>query len=482
MMRHFVALLISLMALSCSRADRTDAVVKVDPGCIVSRDYIGNGVQWDPYALDYGTGRVELSESDWAKLYSRLDFMKPAFIRLMIGTRSYVRDGVITEDIGQLARILDYCQSRNVSVMFGDWGGGLVDAKSGKIDSELIGNLSALVYNLVIDRGYDCIKYCNIINEPNGYWSSADGNYDLWISAVKCFSNALEALGIGDKLLIAGPDAAIWTDREVSWVSRFAGDFPVGSSLYDIHTYPSKCTVNSGKYSEIIRAYRQAAPSSSRMVMGEIGFKFVEEADSSYLAGNERRIAAKPHASRTDSQMYVYDYMYGTDMADALFQTVNEGYSGCVAWMLDDAMHYNESKDKLKIWGFWNILGDEIFGPEEEEVRPWFYAWSLLCRFFPAGSDCLKVNVEGNVKAASAVRGGKMTIAVVNVSGEKVSVSIDPGKDIRNATEYVYGQGLFKVKDDCEMLPASTGIDLKAGKCVRMEMEPESLVVISEME
>ncbi len=61
--------------------------------------------------------------------------------------------------------------------------------------------------------------------------------------------------------------------------------------------------------------------------------------------------------------------MYGTDMADALFQTIHAGYSGCIAWMLDDAMHFKEAPDKLKIWGFWNIFGDEIFGAGEERVR-----------------------------------------------------------------------------------------------------------------
>ena len=40
--------------------------------------------------------------------------------------------------------------------------------------------------------------------------------------------------------------------------------------------------------------------------------------------------------------MSVYDVAYGLDMADALVQTLQAGYSGTVAWMLDDAMHNNE--------------------------------------------------------------------------------------------------------------------------------------------
>ena len=156
--------------------------------------------------------------------------------------------------------------------------------------------------------------------------------------------------------------------------------------LYDIHTYPSKVTVNSGEYADIIAAYKEKIPERKKIVMGEIGFKFVEKADSLYQKENIRRARSKVNASLEDSQMFVYDYMYGTDMADALIQTVNTGFSGSIAWMLDDAMHSNEAPDKLKIWGFWNIFGEECFGAEEENVRPWYYAWSLLTRYMPAGT------------------------------------------------------------------------------------------------
>lgn len=79
---------------------------------------------------------------------------------------------------------------------------------------------------------------------------------------------------------------------------------------------------------------------------------------------------------------------YGIDVADAVMQTAACGYSGCVVWMLDDAMHMNEP-GKLKIWGFWNILGEERYGAGKERIRPWYYAMSLLCRYFPQGAQIL---------------------------------------------------------------------------------------------
>lgn len=94
--------------------------------------------------------------------------------------------------------------------------------------------------------------------------------------------------------------------------------------------------------------------------MGEIGLKYVAPEDKALNELNRLRAETYKYASIEDSQMSVYDVAYGLDMADALVQTLQAGYSGTVAWMLDDAMHNNEAPDKLKIWGFWNSFGDEF--------------------------------------------------------------------------------------------------------------------------
>ena len=70
----------------------SQTVVSIDTKQIVSEGYIGNGAQWDPYQLDYGKGRMEISEADWKKMYDRLDFMRPQFIRVMTNTTSVMKD------------------------------------------------------------------------------------------------------------------------------------------------------------------------------------------------------------------------------------------------------------------------------------------------------------------------------------------------------------------------------------------------------
>ncbi len=480
---NIILIVLSLFCLdSCgSRQDKVfseTTLITVDAGRIVSTGYIGNGVQWDPYELDYGNGKVEISAADWKKLYERLDFMKPSFIRLMVNTRSALANT-------SLAGILDYCQSRGVTVMFGDWGWGLVDSKKETINESNLDAAAELVRHLVVDKGYDCIKYYNLINEPNGDWSSTDGKYELWLSAMKYLYSRMSEAGIADRVPLVAPDVAIWDEGTAWWVSRAAADMGSELGLYDIHTYPSKCTVNSGEYSEIIRAYKANVPAGEKIVMGEIGFKFVEEADSLYQIENQRRIGEYANASVHDSQMFVYDYMYGTDMADALFQTVNEGYSGCVAWMLDDAMHNNEAPGKLKVWGMWNIFGDEIFGAEQEVVRPWFYAWSLLCRYMPEGSDFYTVKVEGSpaVKAVCGVKNGAKTLAFVNVSDTPVDVKVSAKglEKFEAAEKYVYAEGMLKIDGDCGLEPSETEVCLDFARGVDFSLGAESMILITEI-
>jgi hypothetical protein len=466
--------------ISAPEADTYDCTVSIDASSFVSTGYIGNGVQWDPYEVN------DISEADWQKLYNRLDFMKPQFIRMMHNISEKSENGVLINESGldHLTHLLDYCQSRDITVMFGDWGGSLADPEKGTINETLLRNVAAYLDFLINKKGYDCIKYYNLVNEPNGDWSQTKGDYTLWSRAVKFFWEEAQKLGLDRKIKMAAPDIAIWTAEETFWVSNTVRDFPEATGIYDIHTYPSKVTVNSGEYTEIIKAYKDVSAPGSKIVMGEIGFKYREPEDAAYQAENLKRAENLAHASIEDSQMYVYDYMYGTDMADAVFQTINAGFSGCVAWMLDDAMHFKEP-GKLKIWGFWNIFGDERFGSEHEVVRPWFYAWSLLCSYLPRGTDFYTVNVSGidGVKAIAAVHKGKRTIAVVNVAKEerKVNITAKDFADMDKVRKYVYGEGLFTITGDCTMHPVATDMDFSPSKGEILKMPGESLILLTEL-
>lgn len=481
-MKNIGIFFLSVFLLSCSQKE-FDAVVSMDATVIVNDSYIGNGAQWDPYQLDYGKGKLEISEADWKKLYDRLDFMRPQFIRIMINTSAFLDRGKWRPEKGMetLSKMLEYCQSRGVTVLFGDWGWSVLDTQEARINEKNMRHAAKLLDYLVHERGFTCIQYYNLINEPNGDWAATNRSYPLWASSVRQFHTYMEQVGVVDEVCLVGPDVAIWDKGEAWWIDSTAVQLGDRVGLYDIHTYPSKITVNSGIYSNLISAYKNRVPEGKKIVMGEIGFKFVEEADSLYKQENIRRAKAKGHASLEDSQMFVYEYMYGTDMADALFQTVNCGYSGAVAWMLDDAMHANEAPDKLKIWGFWNIFGEEQFGAEEETLRPWYYAWSLLTRYMPAGSKIYKTQVAGDlaIKAILIEKEGHYMLAVVNVSKEAKEVKIASIQMpvLSGCKKFIYAKGTLKTDGDAILLPNEANLTLHLAKGMHLALPAESLLV-----
>ncbi|MFD2145943.1 hypothetical protein [Mucilaginibacter antarcticus] len=124
-MSKYLLSILYLAAWLLSGNAHGQVVIKVRPAESLATSYLGNGVQWDPYETK------DLSDADWQKTYKRLDFMKLGFARVVINASLYCKTAPIGErpvyDFNSptarvLYKILDYCQSRNVTVVLGEWG------------------------------------------------------------------------------------------------------------------------------------------------------------------------------------------------------------------------------------------------------------------------------------------------------------------------------------------------------------------------
>lgn len=397
---------------------------------VISNNFIGNGVQWGGYDIvnSWLSGN-SLSESDWDKLLTRIDYLSPKILRIIVTPSwSYDRGGVYDPNYRTqiLFRILDYCQKRNIDVMYGEWGHRYNNNDVSQIDSSWI-NMSIQFLDYLLNvRGYTCIKHLNIVNEPNGDWSSTKGDYELWRDIQLAIIAEMKKYSI-TTVKLAAPDVAVWDGGYTPWLKRAVKDLGENMELFDIHTYPGQKIVHQNEFSELLRSYKKAIPDDSQIILGELGFKYTSK-DPELLVDNQSAIDDDRYAGE-DSNMKIYDSFYGIDMADAMIQAMRVGFSGVIVWNMDDAMYnYPTAPDndwvtkKLKRWGFWNILGDEVFeNALDEDIRPWFYPVSLLCRFFPKGADIYNVilpDKEG-VRAIFVRKGNAVTIALVN-SGTSV--------------------------------------------------------------
>lgn len=462
MKNHPLVAAAMLFAVACSRPVEVRVSQEVLNPC-----YLGNGVEWDPYDEAVSWGH-DLTEADWDTLYARLDYMKPQYVRCMINSPFTYYTGSGFEDTrhaDKLLKLLSYCQSRGVMVVYGEYNPPAWEMKGSQEWVEA----SVRHLNYLVDgQGFDCIRHFVIFNEPDGNWASTNGDFAFWKEMVRRFRAEMDKYpALKENVSLAGPDAVIDYRNPASpydaagWLKATVEEVPeIG--IYDMHAYPGQRYVRSGEFEKTLRQMKALA--DKPIILGEAGFKyFSDPADSSLAKEYWRRVEGHPFTKGSDCNMLVYDTFYALDMAVMLCSVMNSGFSGAAAWMLDDAMHSNGDSGRtedVKLWGMWNILGAEVFGdPSQEEIRPWYYTWSLMCRHFPAGSRILKLEAslpDGVSATAARTPSGTYSLAFVNVSDQPVELSVRLPEPCEG-----YSLQLFTDKlEDASPLPASDVLTL----------------------
>lgn len=470
-----MTLLASLLLAITACSKKEEVTITVSPE-VINAGYIGNGAEWDPYDEAKAWG-ASVSDKDWEKLFKRLDFMKMQYVRCMINSPYVYYDAATgsydkTRNLESISQLLKYCTERGITVIYGEYN---PPTWAMKQDPKWVDMSVDYLNYLVNDLGFSCIKYFTIFNEPDGNWASTNGDYAVWKEMLYRFDRKMKAYpGLSEKVRFAGPDVVADYKNDASafdaegWVKQSVADADSLIGIYDIHAYPGQAEVRGGNYGEILARYKQHIPEGKKIVLGEAGYKYWREADSLLMAEYNRRVEGHPYTKGSDCNMLCYDYFYGLDMPLLNMEVMNGGYSGMAVWMLDDAMHSSGDSGKtedVKIWGMWNILGEEVFGkPEEEEIRPWFYTWSLMCRYFPAGTDILRSSVSSIDKDIYAVAGqcnGKQTVAIVNVGNKDKDIRLILPQAMKNASVYIYQEENQPKDADGFPTPLKKGLDIK---------------------
>lgn len=496
-MKKIIILIIPLCVMffhfSCSLSLSEKVNVEISKE-VVSTDYLGNGVEWDPYDEAELWG-ASISEEDWQKLFTRVDFMRPGYIRLMINSpfRYYNPETGIYDknrNIESLLRLLQYCQDNDITVIYGEYNPPTWEMKA---DQRWVDMSVDYLNYLVTDLGFSCIKYFVIFNEPDGDWASTNGDYQLWKSMLLRFSKKMNEYPLlSEKVKFASPDVVMDYKNPVSefsapeWVSKTASDVDHLVGVYNVHAYPGQHQVRSGQFTKVLAEHKAGVPEGKKIVLGEAGYKYWREADSLLMKEYLRRTENHPFTKGSDANMLVYDYFYGLDMPLLCMDVMNAGYSGIAAWMLDDAMHSNGDSGNIKdikLWGMWNILGEEVFkDASQEEIRPWYYTWALMCRYFPAGSDILKteLNFDENLRVSAAEYNGHYVIAAVNVGEEDKELSISLPEEIDNASLYVYEEERRPTNEYGHPVPLETGRNI--GNRFETKIKSKSFILLTNMD
>jgi hypothetical protein len=214
---------------------------------------------------------------------------------------------------------------------------------------------------------------------------------------------------------------------------------------------------------------RKNDPEAPGFFVGETNFKPREQRIN---PPKEFRYNGQPIPNTgKDSTTAVFEWQNGVDMAVNAIQKMRGGLLGAIAWQFDDAMHtQDDSGVDLKRWGFFDSMGEEYSGRADlEELRPWFYTWTLMCRSFPSGMQILDVEngLGDGISAVAGRLGDRWVVALVSVNPEPrtVRVSWANGPQQADLRQYVYFEDLWPRSENGEPLPVrdEAEVDLSSG-------------------
>jgi hypothetical protein len=424
---------------------------------VAVENFHGIGAEWDPqFWADFNL-QMGVTEGDWQTVINRIRWMRLPVVRMMMQLKWVTRgDGVFdweTPAMKSMYRHLDVCQQQNITIYLTEWqrrfGSKVL---FGGVDSpryaEAIGTCLDYLINV---RGYTCIKYFILSNEPN----LGGGDWARWKTGV-----ANVARVIADRKLpvqVVGTDESLGDDWHRRGVDEMAGLFDV----WEVHQYVSRESVRNGLFEQTMRQLWDYPLARDP----DVKRKF-------FMIGETGMLDGMHNANLND---YIDTYDYGVFMADLAVQATRAGTGAITAWMLEESSHPDFN------WGLWkNKKGNFA-------LKPWFYTWSLLVRNFLPGStvyriDPLPANMRGmaaQTPSPSPDTGPGWSFCLVNRDSSDSVVTVRvPAAGTVPLKRYVYSRASAVADADGFPLPVEVSdVDLAAG--VEVNVPADAVVILT---
>jgi len=450
-MKNFVIFLVfySLVFSSCKNSKK-DVEVVVDASVVISQMQAGIGVNFTNLVDSFPVVQLEhqyrsyggscwganppLSDTaSWQKIWNYADWLGFDFARLLTTRNMYEPErGLNTYEstsMKMLYHYLGYCQSPNVSLFLkifnnnGEWLA-VPDAKGNSVrvlqsapnNIELYtqGMIDLLKY-LVNEKGYSCIKYFCITNEPFENWSWYIGKfnpdtYESPVAAYKLMSEKLKASGLAVKL--SGPDVSIYSSSKIH---PERNEFFEHFGAYDIHSYVTRFVYDK----DSVMLFEDGG-------IGEVNRIVDTEKQYAEWKNHGKENGNKPFFI---TEMGSFKYGFGEDTIGmstypALLKDVqsvlrysNIGLDGFMRWSFLNRGNLDGQWQFVNTWD----MKKNTFLPADN-IKPQnvpFFMWGMLSRFVPKYATILKTSVDGGV-----IDGYKRVFTAAYMSPENNNISI----------------------------------------------------------
>lgn len=387
-----------------AETNRTPHTIKIDPGTVIQEDFLGVGVNTIPTALMPGQTQFGYTEAHWEMDSKRIQTIRPKVARVWFQIDwMEPRKGSYTWDSMEMKAFYKYLDAfkaagTEIELNFG-WKVGskvhdwfiLPDTDpwtSAPADLDAYAkSASALLRELIMNRGYDNVKYLTFYNEPNGNWDfEAPGDQQAYYAEmVRKTSQQLASDGLRDRIEIWAPEesgAPAWT----KYMKDHVDDHIDG---YSFHVYGE--------------AYEGLGNTIS-VRKDDVGGKPLHLTEFGWADDN---------ASNWDA-----------GYANTVIQAANMGVKSALMWQLNGVWSYDPFGGTNGTYTMWDAL---VLGLEPRKT---FYIAGMLNRYIPEHSQVVAVDTGGSAEvraAAFKTDDGDFTVLVETKPGSEKELTLDFG-------------------------------------------------------
>lgn len=345
----------------------------------------------------------------WADIYRHVRWLGLNFIRVEIDMRMYhpAREVFDWNNVEMLTlyRILDNCQANHADVFFTqmwqdvDWNcfEGVSRLQSApKSISHFVTALATLMEHLIKIKGYTCIRWLCISNEPGHpitWWLGPSGIPQSLMPALKNLRTELDKRGLS--VALSGPD---WSSMNQNSTDFDFDDKVVGA--HDAHNYSSDpATELQSLWAR--RAHERGIP----FFQSEFG---TWNGDDPLI--NPTSMAPKSFANQLTN-------------AEKVLRGIGVGVDGFNRWSF---LNRGDLDGQWQLVRTWDPVQWEYHKQVEPEPTPYF-CYGIITRFMAKYSDVLEVNNMDSAVVVTALRSpnGNLTIYIINTAGRIMPVRLN---------------------------------------------------------
>lgn len=462
---------------------------------------IGVSVEFDPHFLSQNVHKGVSDAEDWAIIERRVKMMEIDRFRVML-LPSWIEpfnddDSVNTvnwdaltlnnAEMNSVYKVLDLAEECGIDVNLTLWGaenkvsiidsevnaaikqqGGhfLMNGNEGsnwvlgtKYPEEFAENFSIYVQHL-LGKGYTCIKEVTPINEPCwSYQIDKSVSFESYKTLCLALDARFKADNIRNKVLFNLSDN---TDVRVAWLENTMMELDSIADIYNSHTYifgyeSTNETISSWEQENVNITRNTGKPH----MVGEFG--------SNLVTGSSR-------------QSDIDEYRRGVLVVREMLNFYNSGAAGASYWVLcDEYYNYSDTYDAMMQLGLWKNTKRTYFTDaayyesikEDYEVRPQYYAFSLMSKHVPKGAEVYPISLGDDFAIGTAFKGvdGKWVYVFANgnASGDTLKLAVKANGTFE---KFEYKDGSLPVGD---ALISSSGES--SGGVISFELSPQTVVV-----